>query len=454
MSTSSLLLREAYPLSSIQGVEKTSTELWGQRFVVAILIIWASAFVIGFMPALGILAALGFASAVVGLRCPFIGLIGVGILCTISSPMRIYLMTGGFLRWNTFNYWLLVVMVLAAPMLLRRTDPHTRLLQAIIVFLLVGLTITPSMLSGIQSILRFVVAFGLLVYFGRVEYDESAWYYLGLAIGALAGAGGLVFWLQRGSLPYIDTNGLATFWGTALFGICLAYKSSVCDGQRQFILESLALINSFWVVLTGSRGGMLIAACCLSYLFFEIRGLGRRLLLITFAALLTIVVSMQFTDLTERASHRVNKLLDSDLSLTSRTSGRYDLLLGALSIFRDNPLGVGTGGFTHCFSRLEDRENLATHMHGRNIAAHSLWAKTLAENGIFGFTLLCGYAFSFALVGWTKRKKGLLTIGMLATAILGVSFITNDNFGRGVAMLAAGVTVLLHRSRSGNSPQS
>ena len=153
--------------ASAQPVDKSPAEIWGPRFALLVLLIWVAAFAIGFTASLAMLTAIGFAAAITGLRSPIVGLLGIGLLCTLESYTRAYLMTGGLLRFHTFNYWLLIVMVIGAPLVLRRNDPHSRLLQLYSIVLMLGLLFSPDPMSGVSHILNIVTMFGLLVYFLR-----------------------------------------------------------------------------------------------------------------------------------------------------------------------------------------------------------------------------------------------------------------------------------------------
>ena len=93
------------------SAEAPDAKTWGRRFVILAILTWAASFVIGFENALTILVLVGFAAAVVGLRSPAIGLLGIGMLATLDALTRVFLLSGGLLRWNTLNYWLLLSLI-------------------------------------------------------------------------------------------------------------------------------------------------------------------------------------------------------------------------------------------------------------------------------------------------------------------------------------------------------
>ncbi len=75
--------------------------------------------------------------------------------------------------------------------------------------------------------------------------------------------------------------------------------------------------------------------------------------------------------------------------------------------------------------------------------AHSGWTKTLAENGVIGFTLLVTYVLSFAGTGIRKGTRAARAFGFLAAAVLAVAFLSTEFSAKGLWLLAAGVTVFL-----------
>ena len=63
------------------------------------------------------LTAIGLAATVVGAIRPVIGLYGITMVCLLDAISRVYVFTGGVLRYNTLNYWLLCALVLFATTL-------------------------------------------------------------------------------------------------------------------------------------------------------------------------------------------------------------------------------------------------------------------------------------------------------------------------------------------------
>lgn len=412
-------------------------EVWGQRVLVLVLLAWATSFFIGFTSALSILAMLGFVCAILGLRIPALGLFGISMLATLDPLNRVYLLTGGLFRWNTFNYWLVLVMALTFPWILRLKDPHSRLLQFFILLLGLETLISTRRMEGIQDILNLVSTFGLVIYFTRASKEYSKFYWMGIINGTLAAVGGGIFYLQKINLPYIDPNAFAFFPLTAIFAICLSFLHVQEHPRIKLYLIVLAGVNYGWIFLSGSRGNMLSGLFCLIFLFLMTRSLTWRTILLTAVILLGYGLSISFLEQQTYSLGRLDRMLDPDFTLSERTSGRSILAQGGWQIFLDHPLGIGTGGF---------RDEVASRdlYQGRSTPAHSGWIKVLAENGFPGFLILFAYVFSFAWVGWRRRKQDLLLLGVLVTISFAVSFLSVEYQGKTVWFLGAGVAAFLH----------
>src|SRR5690606_14757453 len=117
--------------------------------------------------------------------------------------------------------------------------------------------------------------------------------------------------------------------------------------------------------------------------------------------------------------------------------------LGAWEIFREHPLGVGTGSFPASWARLGPRPGISSFMRGRRFSAHSAWVRTLAENGVLGILLFTGFVTSFGLAGLRRRTRRLRVLGIMTSAVLAVAFISTEFQSKPVWFLAAASAVLL-----------
>ena len=431
--------------------EAATIDTWGRALVVLILLTWAASFYIGFGHALAILTAIGYAAAAIGIFHASIGVLGIGFLCTLDSVARIFVYSGidghGPLPWNTFNYWLFAVALLFSPFLLRLRDLHTRTLELFVALLTVELMISPALEIGLQHIVGIGSLFGMMVYFARAVDNRRVWYWLGATCGLLGALGTLVMLLQQRHLPYVNPNTWSYLPLTAIFAICLAFPLSKGLRHAQLGMALLASANLMWVFFSASRGSILLGICCAVYLLFELRGMGRRAVVVGIAFIVALIALARFPALRESALHRVDKLLDSEYSLAQRTSGRSDLVLGAWEIFREHPLGVGTGGFAIAWSELGRHAGVSGFGRWEEKQAHSGWAKTLAENGVLGLVLLIAYVGSFVAIGLRLGTRYALSLGALVTLVLGSAFISTEFQGKGLWLLAAGASSLLQRQR-------
>lgn len=415
-------------------------EVWGYRFVVLVLICWAFGAAAGFTAALGALTAIGFIAAIAGWANPVIGLYGVSILATIDALTRVYLMTGGLLRWNSFNYLMVATLLIFSSRAVRLTDVHTRILLAFAFLLTLQLLITQDRSTGLHTMLNLVAPFGILLYFARVNYHRRCLIWIAWISGVAAALGGLVYLLQMNSLPEMNKNAWSAFPLTALISICLAYVIS--PPRDQLRLGMLALVNLVWVFLSGSRGGMLIGLVCAIFLLASTQEKSHRLSLFAVAPAAVAILLGLFSALTDTSLHRVTMLFDSERDLESRTSGRSDLYVAGWRMFRDSPLGVGTGGFGLELANRTDNDLVFS---GVELGAHSAWVQTLVENGIFGIIVLLAYVASFAVAGAKSGMRGYFAVGLMVTFVLGAAFFSRTFHSKNLWLAAAGFVALTIR---------
>lgn len=419
-----------------QTRQVSSADTWGKVLFVLIAGIWAAGAVFGFQIALSIQVAVGLIIAVLGLASPALGLLSIGILSTADAIAANYLLTGGLLRFNTVNYWLLVVIALHIPFILRLRDFPARALQVFLILIALEISFSRDISEGVQDVLNIGATFGLIVYFARGLKDERALYWLGVINGLLGSLIGLVYFLQITELPYANPNNWTYVQLTALFSICISLPYAHAFRKSKLLLISLAVLNLAWVFLSGSRGGMLIASLCVLYLFFATRSVKGSTAMLAIAAIVFLWVSNQFVEQQLFSINRIRLLFDTTESESRRTSNRSDIAKAGWELFKDHPLGIGTGSFR----RVANQTGLV----GENRPAHSAWIKTLAENGVPGFLLLIMFVGSFTLVGLHKRQEGKFMLGLFITLVLSVAFISHEFGGKSLWFLTAAGIVLLH----------
>jgi hypothetical protein len=432
----------AAPARRRTAQRNASAIFWTRVFLPLVLVGAAAGLVVGFDRALAALVLLGFAASIAGLARPALGLIGIGLLCALDGFARTMIMTGGLLRWNTFNYWLLVVMLVNVPGLLRLRDPHSRLLALFIVVLVLGIVVSPLRSEGFETTLSVTTAFGLLVYALRAVGIRDAWTGLGLVTGTASAAMSFVFLLQRDRFPAMNPNVWVFCPLTGIFAAALALPAVRRRGPA-LVLALLAAVDLAWVCLTGSRGGIVLGALGMLYVFLQVKSGPVRVALLGAAVVIAAVLTARFAGLEQYTLRRVEKVLDANAGWRERTSGRSELMLGAWYMFRDHPLGVGTGGFAPSWAKLGIRPGMSDYAYGAAKEAHAAWAKTLAENGIVGFLLLLSYVGSFAFAALRRRASGAQGLGWLTSAVLIAAFFSTEFAGKGLWLLAGSSAAFL-----------
>lgn len=422
--------------SGEQENKKNAAEIAGPFLALLILIAWVVGISAGFNVSVTILTIAGFILAIVGLVSPSLGLLGIGMLATLDAATRNFLLTGGLLRWNTLNYWLLVVIALNFLFILRLSDLQTRLLELFIALLSIEILISSSKMSGVQDVLNIIAALGLLVYIARGFQIKGSMYWMGILGSMVSALGGFVYYMQIDQLPYVNPNSWAFFPLTGIFTACLAFPSSKNHRLGNFFLLALAAVNFLWVFLSASRGSILVGVLCLLFLFLWTRQLSWKVAFIGIAWLALGFFSLQFAEQQSYAFRRIEKFFNPQYTLEERTSGRSDIAQAGLQMFFNNPMGVGTGNF---------REAIASSgLSANEVAAHSGWIKVLAENGLPGIILLSAYIFSFMVIGIKRRNRDQFLLGLLVTSSFAAALLSKEFQGKGLWFFAAGATVLLH----------
>jgi len=423
--------------------ERSLVSKAGRALVICTIAVGAGALVFGLDGGLIVLEALGFAAAIAGLRWPALGLLGISLLCTLDPIARTFVFTGGVFRFNTLNYWLLFVIAINFASLLRWRDVQTRLILALVLVLGLGLIASPERENGVQHIVNLVSSLGVLLYLRRAGNDGESWFWIGNLAGWAGAMAGLVFYVQRDDMANVNMNTWVYVPLAGLFGCCLAMAAGRPRGTRAVMISVLAVANLLWVLLSGSRGGLLVALISGAFLLWTMRGLHLRMATVAAGALAVVLMGVYFEAEESYTVGKIQRLLDSSRSTSSRTSGHLDLAIGGWYVFLDHPLGVGTGGFASTWAEMGSAKNVPAFRYGMRMQAHSAWVKTLAENGLPGILLLIAYVVSFCLVGWRSGRERSVRLGMFVTLTLAAAFLASEFAAKGVWFLAASATVLL-----------
>lgn len=417
--------------------EQSNVGKWAMAIILIIVAAWGVGVVAGYITALYIVLALGFLLAVAGIVKPSLGILGIGIMCAVDAPAMEYLYTGEFLPYNTVNYFLLLIMALYIPFILRLRDAISRSIQVFLVLITLELFFMGSDFErGSQVVLNIATTFGLVIFFARALKEDVAFYWLGIINGVLAGLGGAVFFMQFDSLPYANPNNWSYFQMTAMFSICIAFNYAHKYNKSRVILIILAALNFTWIFLSASRGSLMVALLCVGYLFLSTRSLTLSSVMVVAAVLVGLWVSTTFVEQQLYTIERIRLLFDTSQDDRRRTSQRSAIAEAGIEIFKRNPMGIGTGDFERAVG-----EASLTYS-GR--AAHSAWIKTLVENGVPGIILLTALVASFAVVGYRQRGQGILLFGLFITIVFASAFVAKEFRGKSLWFLAASGIALMH----------
>jgi len=427
--------------------EKPLTAGRSGRAMVAVVLLLLAAGLRNFNFAVTALTMIGLIALFAGYFRPHLGLMGAGILCTVDALTRNFLLTGDLLRWNSFNYLLLLVSAVSLKRLLRWRDTPIRLLEALLLLLAIGMLYTEDRMEGAQHILNATAFFGIMVIVERAGRSDQAWVSSGVVCATAGAFGGLIFFLHPTAQRLINPNSFAYFPLTALLMAIFAIGRRNISRITRVSLMLLAAVNAGWIFLSGSRGTSLVAIVGLLYgLSRARRPLTAVILAVGMFAAGLLVVDL-FGEQAERSTQRINKLLDTRYSLAGRTSGRWDIARAGWYIFLDHPVsGVGTGAFAVNWKRLTGVSGLSMYGWGREVQAHSGWIKVLAENGAPGFLLLAAFVLSFAWLGFRGGGRDIWPLGLLTTVSFTVALLATEFQPKGLWFLAAATVLFLRRA--------
>ena len=322
--------------------------------VIGILILlgWSIAFARSFFDALAFLSLVSLGCAAFGLRNPRIGFIGIGMWSALDGLTRVYILTGGLLRYNTFNYFLLAVAAMRIKRLVQKRSLSLRLSLFMLGLLLVELAWSRDVALGVLHCLCLASFLGMTAYADAVSGDRTAWLEMATLTSLTTAVGGIVFLIQKDSLPYINPNAYSFFPITGL--MVVSAVSPIARGLKGWLsLSTLcALANAGLTFLTASRGGMLLAAVCLSAFIVRLPRLRHRVLAVVSGVAIVAILLVSFQSERDFAETRLDKSMEGDRNLSTRTSGRSDLAWMGWEMFYRHPLGIGTGSFAASYATM------------------------------------------------------------------------------------------------------
>ena len=215
-------------------------------------------------------------------------------------------------------------------------------------------------------------------------------------------------------------------------------------GPARLALMGSIVMLVVGVVATGSRGGLVAAVIAIVVALAVARG--RRLQLGIAVAVLLVIGSFGFS------SSSLDRIKEFDTG-----TGRIDLWGIASQMSLDHPVvGVGLNNFR---SESIDYALQPTRVEGLGVVAespdvvHNIYLQQLAETGVIGFALLCGFLIVAVRASWLAarmfdatgepRFAGLARAVLVAqvSALSASLFISNGNDRRLWLLLALGVVL-------------
>ena len=218
----------------------------------------------------------------------------------------------------------------------------------------------------------------------------------------------------RLSLENIDPNDLATTiaLGIPLSWYLLFYSKRLLGQIILFLYAPLAL---FSVILTASRGGLLVTLVALSVIPLIYISLDNNKKIITAVGALIGLIFLSFNSgaLFANLERNIERLQATpDMIREGDYNYRHIIWSTGLQVFREHPvIGVGAAGFRHAVEE---------HLH-RRWAPHNAYLSVLVDTGIIGFLLFlsCFAIAAFPLLKFSYPARMAYLI-LIVTLLVGM----------------------------------
>jgi len=253
---------------------------------------------------------------------------------------------------------------------------------------------------------------------------------------ALLGIGISVIAVGIGLMPYGDRLGMGDVEGVEMgnpiqLGLsgALVFLLSVAERGRWLLLQK----RPFWRVVIGvacgtlcvmstSRGSWLVVVTAILVLVL-LDAKARLPVLVSLAVLGVVGNVLLDSSRGQNVQKYLNKIINPDSSIESKTGGRSDQWKAFPELFSDSPIwGFGPGSGV----------DVSRHYAHRKIPFHSLYLHFGAETGIIGLILLALFLKELIGKGITQRRVHHEVVPLMATlgfTVLGLSVIGMDSLG-------------------------
>lgn len=399
-----------------------------------------------------------FLLLIYGLLNPLVGFFAISILFALDPIVRVYLLDGGLLRWNTLNYWLIFYSVVNLQLLLKNLSRQITTGIAFFFILVFQLSYSENLIEGSQHILGFSSFFGIYIYFLSVrKYNISVLLFYAIILAGLSTLlAGLIFFYQNGFAAFdisiyfkqgltldevdlINANAFAAMLTSAVMIAALSINFITNKTNRKLVLF-LVWANTGLILFSGSRGALLVALFSIYFIISKEKKIFNLILLIIAAYLALLLSVPLFKKSDNLIAKKIVILFDKNASEANKTSGRSDIAKVGFEIFKDNPMGVGTGNFTSTFAKYSTKVDfeISSRLEQSRISAHSGLIKILAENGVVGILIFSTFILSF----FTNKKSPLHTQGLYTIIIVFVTFLSSEFQNKPLWMVCAIVAYL------------
>lgn len=205
---------------------------------------------------------------------------------------------------------------------------------------------------------------------------------------------------------YQDPNYLSGF---LIFSI-IYYLDELIKGKKTSALIKV-VIFLYFVLLTGSRGGMI--AILVSMVFYIFTWMHEQEFKIkSFLKIITIVifVIIMFSEVMQLLPESVSQRFSLEYSINDSGAGRFDIwkvLINNLTQFNIFRIFFGTGAGTVVYS-------------ANGFVAHNLWIESLVEVGVIGTSLLIGFYFVYLKSAY-KMKEYVIYASFIGYLVMSLS---------------------------------
>ncbi len=233
--------------------------------------------------------------------------------------------------------------------------------------------------------------------------------------------------------------------------MCLALAWVRTRTRELVLLAAAGAVMAGALVVTYSRSSALMLMVGLVLL--AIRAFGPRRALVAGAVLVVLAGGIAIA-----TSGPVRHALTDSNRLERVSEGRFDLMRGGLTIWREEPVvGAGLGGFQ---TRFEETLTPVEQRRVRVVISHNSPITVLSEGGVIGFALflalLVGGGWAVVRgsrdegdIGWARWTLGAILAGIMVHSLLYAAFFEDP-----VVWVAAGAAVALALTAAARPPEA